>query len=209
MSNRSKGWGIAIAACVGVWLVQNGSENITPPVPSAAQAFAAGPNAYTDAAADPLPPSAPVRLRIPEIDVDTPMTGLGLSAKGTLEVPPASDRNLAGWFREGTTPGAEGTAIVAGHVDNAKGPAVFYALGALKKGDRVEVDREDGRTAVFTIDAIEVYDNADFPDRKVYGERDRAELRLITCGGGFSEKSGYQGNVVAFAHLIGVRGASS
>ncbi|MGW7430402.1 class F sortase [Streptomyces sp. NPDC054861] len=209
MSNRSKGWGIAIAACVGVWLVQNGSENITPPVPSAAQAFAAGPNAYTDAAADPLPPSAPVRLRIPEIDVDTPITGLGLSAKGTLEVPPASDRNLAGWFREGTTPGAEGTAIVAGHVDNAKGPAVFYALGALKKGDRVEVDREDGRTAVFTIDAIEVYDNADFPDRKVYGERDRAELRLITCGGGFSEKSGYQGNVVAFAHLIGVRGASS
>ncbi|MEV4948522.1 class F sortase [Streptomyces sp. NPDC053755] len=209
MSNRSKGWGIAVAACVGVWLVQNGSENVTPPVPSAAQAFAAGPNEHTDAAADPLPPSAPVRLRIPEIDVDTPMTRLGLDPKGSLEVPPASDRNLAGWFGDGTTPGAKGTAIVAGHVDNAQGPAVFYALGALRKGNRVEVDREDGRTAVFTVDAIEVYDNEDFPDRKVYGERDRAELRLITCGGGFSEKSGYQGNVVAFGHLIGVRGTAS
>lgn len=41
MSNRSKGWGIAAAACVGLWLVQNGSEQVTPPVPSAAQAFAA------------------------------------------------------------------------------------------------------------------------------------------------------------------------
>ncbi|MFF9910511.1 class F sortase [Streptomyces sp. NPDC013457] len=205
MSNRSKGWGIAVAACVGIWLVQNGSENVTPPVPSAAQAFAAGPNAHTTAAADPLPPSAPVRLRIPEIDVDTPLMGLGLGPDGSLEVPPADDGNLAGWYEGGTTPGAEGTAIVAGHVDNKRGPAVFYALGALKKGNRIEVDRQDGRTAVFTIDAVEVYPNKAFPDAKVYGRADRAELRVITCGGGFTEKNGYQGNVVAFGHLIGVR----
>ncbi|MGW0117002.1 class F sortase [Streptomyces sp. NPDC003327] len=206
MTNRTKGWGIAVAACVGLWLVQNGSQDVTPPVPTAAQAFAAGPSVHTDAAADPLPPSEPVRLRIPETDVDTPMTGLGLAANGSLDVPPAGDRNLAGWYEDGTTPGAKGTAIVAGHVDNADGPAVFYTLGALKKGHRIEVDRKDGRTAVFTIDAVEVYENDEFPDEKVYGERDRAEIRVITCGGGFSKKGGgYQGNVVAFGHLIGVR----
>ncbi|WP_030210945.1 class F sortase [Streptomyces bikiniensis] len=209
MSNRSKGWGIAVAACVGVWLVQNGSADVTPPVPSAAQAFAAGPSVHTDAAADPLPPSAPVRLRIPETDVDAPVTGLGLAADGSLEVPPAGDRNLAGWYEGGTAPGAKGTAIVAGHVDNAEGPAVFYTLGALKKGHRIEVDREDGRTAVFTVDAVEVYENDAFPDDKVYAEADRAEIRVITCGGGFSKKNGYQGNVVAFGHLIGVRGPAS
>ncbi|MFF0554698.1 class F sortase [Streptomyces sp. NPDC004266] len=205
MSNRSKGWGIAAAACVGIWLVHNGSENVTPPVPSAAQAFAAGPSVHTDAAADPLPPSVPVRLRIPETDVDAPMTRLGLTADGALDVPPAADRNLAGWYADGTAPGARGTAIVAGHVDNADGPAVFYTLGALRKGHRIEVVREDGRTAVFTVDAIEVYDNEHFPDRKVYAEADRAEIRVITCGGGFSKKNGYQGNVVAFGHLIGVK----
>ncbi|MFE0704733.1 class F sortase [Streptomyces sp. NPDC058872] len=205
MSNRSKGWGVALAACVGIWLVQNGSEDVTPPVPSAAQAFAAGPSVHTDAAADPLPASVPVRLRIPETDVDAPVMGLGLAADGSLDVPPAGNRNMAGWYEQGTTPGAEGTAIVAGHVDNAEGPAVFYTLGALKKGHRIEVDREDGRTAVFTVDAIEVYDNQNFPDEKVYAEADRAEIRVITCGGGFSKKSGYQGNVVAFGHLIGVR----
>ncbi|MFJ3584925.1 class F sortase [Streptomyces sp. NPDC090127] len=205
MSSRSKGWGIAAAACVGIWLVQNGSEQVTPPVPSAAQAFAAGPNQHTTAAAAPLPPSDPVRLRVPEIDVDTPMMRLGLDRDGALEVPPAGDRNVAGWYEDGTPPGAEGTAIVAGHVDNAQGPAVFYALGALKKGNRIEVDRVDGRTAVFTIDAVEVYGNEDFPDEKVYGGTGRAEIRVITCGGGFSQKSGYQGNVVAFGHLIGAR----
>ncbi|MFE5731328.1 class F sortase [Streptomyces sp. NPDC056528] len=205
MSNRSKGWGLAVAACVGVWLVQNGAEDVTPPVPSAAQAFAAGPSVHTDAAADPLPPSAPVRLRIPETDVDAPVTRLGLAADGSLDVPPAEDRNLAGWYGGGTAPGAKGTAIVAGHVDNADGPAVFYTLGALKKGHRIEVDREDGRTAVFTVDAVEVYENDAFPDDKVYAEASRAEIRVITCGGGFSKKNGYQGNVVAFGHLIGVR----
>ncbi|WP_328944767.1 class F sortase [Streptomyces sp. NBC_00250] len=205
MSNRSKGWGIAVAVCVGLWLVQNGSEQVTPPVPSAAQAFAAGPSVHTDAAADPLPPSAPVRLRIPETDVDTPMMRLGLAPDGSLDVPPAGNRNMAGWYENGTPPGAKGTAIVAGHVDNADGPAVFYTLGALKKGHRIEVDRQDGRTAVFTVDAVEVYENKEFPDRKVYGEAGRAEIRVITCGGGFSKKNGYQGNVVAYGHLIGVR----
>lgn len=205
MGNRSKGWGIAVAACVGLWLVQNGSEQVTPPVPSAAQAFAAGPSVHTDAAADPLPPSAPVRLRIPETDVDTPMMRLGLASDGSLDVPPAGNRNMAGWYENGTPPGAKGTAIVAGHVDNAEGPAVFYTLGALKKGHRIEVDRQDGRTAVFTVDAVEVYENKDFPDRKVYDEANRAEIRVITCGGGFSKKNGYQGNVVAYGHLIGVR----
>lgn len=203
--SRGKGWGIAVAAVIGVWLVQNGSADVTPPVPSAAEAFAAGPHQHTDAAAPPLPPSAPVRVRIPAIDVDAPVMRLGLAPDGSLEVPPTGNRNVAGWFRDGTPPGAKGTAIIAGHVDNADGPAVFYALGALRKGHRIEVARRDGRTAVFTVDAIEVYDNDRFPDRKVYGPADRAELRVITCGGGFDEETGYQGNVVAYAHLIGAR----
>ncbi|GAA4920816.1 class F sortase [Streptomyces coeruleoprunus] len=202
---RGKGWGLAVAVCVGLWLVQSGARDVTPPVPSAAEAFAAGPGWHTSAAADPLPPSAPVRIRIPGIGVDAPVMRLGLGPDGSLDVPPAGNGNLAGWFAGGTAPGARGTAVMAGHVDNARGPAVFYGLGALKKGQRIEVARLDGRTAVFTVDAVEVYDNDAFPDAKVYGEARRAELRVITCGGGFSPKTGYQGNVVAYAHLIGAR----
>ncbi|MCK8676955.1 class F sortase [Streptomyces lichenis] len=203
---RGKGWGLATAAFVGLWLIQNGSADTTPPVPSAAQAFAAGPHQHTSAAADPLPPAAPYRVRIPDLKVDAPLMRLGLASDGSLEVPPAANRNIAGWYAEGPAPGAEGAAVLAGHVDNDQGPAVFYSLGTLRKGHRVEVDRADGRTAVFTVDAVEVYDNDAFPDDKVYGGADRAELRVITCGGAFDRRSGgYQANVVAFGHLIGVR----
>lgn len=134
-----------------------------------------------------------------------PPTGLALTASGSLDVPPAEKENLAGWYEAGTTPGETGTAIIAGHVDNADGPAVFYDLGALRKGSTVEVDRRDGTTAVFTVDAVEVYRTRDFPDAKVYGAADRPELRVITCGGGYAKATGYQGNVVVFAHLTGSR----
>ncbi|MFF7307338.1 class F sortase [Streptomyces sp. NPDC008137] len=206
------------ALCSGAWLLRHGAETHPPPQPSAAQAHAgqdgqdghdreaeqAG-RAGERHAAPALPPSPPDRIRIPAIRVDAPLTGLGLTKTGSLDAPPAARGNLAGWYEAGTTPGERGTAIVAGHVDNADGPAVFYGLGALTKGSTIEVDRRDGRVAVFTVDAVEAYPAKDFPDQRVYGPARRPELRVITCGGGYSRASGYQGNVVVFAHLTGSR----
>ncbi|MCD7439752.1 class F sortase [Streptomyces lincolnensis] len=197
-----------VALCSGAWLLRSGAETHAPPQPSAAQAHVGrddGParSARYERSAPALPPSPPDRIRIPSIRVDAPLTGLGLTGTGSLDVPPARHENLAGWYEAGTTPGETGTAIVAGHVDNADGPAVFYALGALKKGDAIEVDRRDGGVAVFTVDAVEVYKATGFPDAKVYGAAARPELRVITCGGGYSRTTGYQGNVVVFAHLTG------
>ncbi|MFJ6697640.1 class F sortase [Streptomyces sp. NPDC091272] len=203
---------VVLCALAGLWLVQGGPGSLKePPQPTSAEAFTpghAGREGERQASTTrpvALPRSAPVRLRIPQIRVDTPMMRLGLDAAGGLQAPPAGNPNLAGWYQDGPPPGAPGTAVVAGHVDTADGPAVFYRLGALRKGHTVEVLREDGRTAVFSIDAVEVYDKDEFPDRKVYGRAARAELRVITCGGGFVEGKGYRGNVVAYAHLTRVK----
>ncbi|MER5291754.1 class F sortase [Streptomyces pharetrae] len=193
----------AVALCAGAWLLRAGTTSHAPPQPSAAEAHADP--AAGRPAAPALPPSPPDRIRIPAIRVDAPLTGLGLTRTGSLEVPPAGRPDLAGWYEAGTTPGERGTAIVAGHVDNAEGPAVFYGLGALRRGGTIEVDRRDGSVAVFTVDAVEVYQAKNFPDEKVYGPARRPELRVITCGGGYSRATGYQGNVVVFAHLTGSR----
>lgn len=207
MSQKAKGWLLVVAALAGVWLIRNGADTrLTPPGPASAEAFAAGPELLPGSpVAEPLRPSAPVRIRIPGIRVDAPMMRLGLGPDGSLDVPPAGNTDIVGWYKDGTPPGAKGSAIVAGHVDNAQGPSVFYNLGTLKKGSTVEVLRQDGRTAVFTLDGIEVYDSKDFPDKRVYGASEHASLRLITCGGGFSPSTGYEGNVVAYAHLTSVR----
>ena len=196
------------ALCSGIWLLRDGAASHAPPQPSAAQAARPGRgdgHGGGRSAAPAMAYSVPDRIRIPAIEVDAPLMGLSLTASGSLDVPPAERPDLAGWYEEGTTPGERGTAIVAGHVDNKDGPAVFYSLGALRKGSTIEVDRRDGSVAVFTVDAVEVYQAENFPDRKVYGAADRPELRVITCGGGYSRTTGYRGNVVVFAHLTGSR----
>ncbi|MEU0964867.1 class F sortase [Streptomyces sp. NPDC005917] len=188
----------------GVWLLGPGSgPHTAPPQPSAAEGRLDPGEERLEAPA--LPPSPPTRIRVPAIRVNAPLIGLALTPSGSLDVPPAGNKNLAGWYESGTAPGETGTAIVAGHVDNAEGPAVFYDLGALKRGATIEVDRQDKTVAVFTVDAVEVYQARNFPDEKVYGAAQRPELRVITCGGGYSRATGYQGNVVVFAHLTGSR----
>lgn len=190
-----------VALCSGAWLLHSGGALHAPPQPGAAErVFDPG---TAELAAPALPPSPPLRIRIPSIRVNAPLIGLGLTESGSLDVPPGDDKNLAGWYEAGTTPGETGTAIVAGHVDTTEGPAVFYDLGVLRKGNTIEVDRRDGSVAVFTVDAVEVYSTKNFPDDKVYGAANRPELRVITCGGDYSRTTGYQGNVVVFAHLTG------
>ncbi|MFE2588812.1 class F sortase [Streptomyces anthocyanicus] len=203
-------WGvIALVLLTGLALIRNGSGefDVGPPQPASAAASdtrsAVGDGAA--AGATPLPYSVPDQVSIPAIQVDAPVMGVGLDADGWVDAPPPEDPNLAGWFTGAVSPGEKGTAVVVGHVDNQQGPAVFYGLGALKKGNKVEVHRQDGKTAVFEIYGIEVFEKNNFPGDRVYGSKGSPELRVITCGGGFTKQNGYDGNVVAFARLVEVR----
>ncbi|MFF0301241.1 class F sortase [Streptomyces sp. NPDC004562] len=152
-----------------------------------------------------LPRSPATRIVIPYIGVDADLMDLGLDGERRLTTPPEDKPELAGWYTDGPSPGEPGTAIAVGHLDTNTGPAVFGGLGELKRGKRVEVRRADGRTAVYTVDAIKSYEKDKFPNRLVYGTRNRPELRLITCGGNYDRRTGYSGNVVVFAHLTGTR----
>ncbi|MBC3842513.1 class F sortase [Streptacidiphilus sp. 4-A2] len=119
---------------------------------------------------------------------------------------PFSQPRTAGWLRDSVTPGEAGTAVLVGHVDTRTGPAVMWNLSAVRPGALVEVSRLDGTTALFTVDRLKSYAKAAFPATLVYGPTSDAELRIITCGGGFDRaRQEYTGNVVLFAHLSGVR----
>ncbi|MET7476211.1 class F sortase [Streptomyces sp. NPDC005648] len=154
----------------------------------------------------PLARARPTRVVIPYIGVDAPVIGLGLDRDHRLTAPPEGDARQVGWYRDGPSPGERGTAVLVGHLDTDTGPAVFAGLGELTPGHLVELRRADGRTAVYTVDAVKSYEKAHFPDREVYGARGRPELRLITCGGAYDRRTGYTGNTVVFAHFTAVRG---
>ncbi|MFI7364578.1 class F sortase [Streptomyces sp. NPDC050149] len=153
----------------------------------------------------PLPPPRPLRVDIPALHVSAPLVDLALDSRGKLGVPDPAERNLAGWYRDGVTPGSPGTAIVVAHVDTPTGPAAFAGLDTLRPGATVDVRRADGTVATFRVYAIEEFEKSAFPSDRVYGPTKDAQLRLLTCGGAYDPAAGgYQSNVVAFARLIAV-----
>lgn len=148
-----------------------------------------------------LPESEPVRLSIPAIGVNASFVELGLAPNNEIEIPKGYKE--VGWYIHGPTPGELGPAIVLGHVDSRLGPAVFFSLGQLEPGDTIDIERQDGSTAIFRVDKLERYPQSSFPTDLVYGDINHAGLRLITCSGSYDRESKrYDSNLVVYASLV-------
>lgn len=158
-------------------------------------------------ALDPLPAAgAPRRLVIPALGVAAPVEARGLDADGAVDPPPYDRADTVGWYGGGAEPGAGGTAVLVGHVDTDNRPAVFHGLDAVLPGEQVLVELADGTVAEFTVEDVRLVRRDAFDARKVYGtrQRERAELRLVTCGGGYDRAArAYTANVVVSAYLTG------
>ncbi|MDQ2883286.1 MAG: class F sortase [Actinomycetota bacterium] len=153
-----------------------------------------------------LPRAEPTSIRIPAINVSSPVNVVGLKPDKTMAVPqPGPLYDQAAWYRYSPTPGEIGPSVIIGHIDSAKnGPSVFFNLGELKPGQRIRVTRSDGTTPTFEVDSVHSYPKDAFPQQAVYGDTDYPALRLITCGGSFDRQTRqYLNNTVVFAHLVG------
>lgn len=166
------------------------------PSPTGASAVASGPAQKVLAASDPQ------SLSIPATDTTSELLHLGLREDGSLEVPPEPPGSPAGWYDGSPTPGERGPAVLLGHVNaTGGGPGVFAELRQLRAGDIIEVARQDGTTAKFTVDRGEAYAKDEFPTLKVYGNTPGAELRLITCDGYDPATGTFGDNYVVYATL--------
>ncbi|MEU3844617.1 class F sortase [Streptomyces sp. NPDC028635] len=177
------------------------AANITASTPPPATPTTPTPAASTPAPG-PLPAAEPVRVRIPAAGVDTsPVLELGLAADGTVQVPSVAQADRIGWYREGVTPGQRGPAVLIGHFDTVKGPAVLKDVARVRPGDTITVDRADGSTAVFAVRSLQQVDKRHFPTQRVYGDTTRPELRVITCGGDL--RAGHRpDNIILYADLV-------
>lgn len=170
------------------------------PAPGAAPSPAAtGPGLDTSTG---LTRAKPVQVDIPAIEVSSPLVQLGLNDDRTLEVP--VDYGKAGWFNRGSFPGdPQGPpAVIAGHVDDFSGPAVFARLGELEQDAEIVVIRADNSAAVFRLVDVSTFAKDEFPAQELYAPVPTSELVLITCTGPFDEQArSYEENLVVRARL--------
>jgi sortase (surface protein transpeptidase) len=96
-------------------------------------------------------------------------------------------------------PGAQGAAVVVGHVDLDGLPGVFGRLADARPGTVVSVT-SGGEQVRYRVVRVDRYAKSAFPTDVVYRPSGSAELRLVTCGGRFDPRTGhYDDNVVVQA----------
>ena len=196
---------IAGVATIGVAV----AAQVHAPQPSLTAAGILGP--FGGQAHAPLPRSLPVSVDIPAIGVHSKLLHLGLNPDGTMRVPSIITRaDEAAWYKYSATPGQTGVSVIEGHVDSYRGAAVFFSLGALRPGDRIDVRLANGITAVFRVTGVRQYAKSRFPAKTIYGTAGFPALRLITCGGTFDYSTrSYLSSTVVFASLTSAHQAAA
>jgi len=143
---------------------------------------------------------SPVRLKIPLINVDASIEYVGITKEGEMGVP--SNTLDVGWFDVGPPPGEQGSAVIAGHLDGKNGePGVFTNLNKLKRGDKLYVEDNKGKTIGFIVRESRIYDPG--YANEVFNATSGAHLNLVTCDGiwDYSQKN-YTKRLVIFTDRI-------
>lgn len=145
----------------------------------------------------------PVGLTIDKLGIDAPVGEYGVDSQGRMDVP--DNITEVGWYKFGPSPGEDGSAVLAAHVDLAgPGRGLFYDLEELEPGDTVTVSYSDGSKGEFEVFARSIYLKTDLPLNTIFSRTGKPVLTLVTCGGGFSRSANsYDSNVVVYAVPVG------
>ena len=146
-----------------------------------------------------------LRIKIPELDVDSKVVPVGINPDQSMEIP----SNIAniGWYEPGPSPGDPfGSAVLAGHRDGAEaGRGAFYNLGELDRGDVITLATKTKKMK-FSVLETEILDKRTFAlrSREIFASDGPGVLTLITCGGDYDRgRGGYQANVIVTAKMSG------
>jgi LPXTG-site transpeptidase (sortase) family protein len=201
-------WGLLgalVAICAVVLVARSHGHDKEPPVgttlPPTQESLRLEPSPRATESHAPQPDALqeprPTHIRIPAIGVDARVVRLGLHRDHTMQTP--TDYAETGWYAPGPEPGERGAAVIAGHVDSKSGPAVFYRLGELRRGDAVRITTAGGNVVRFRVTGLEHWPKASFPTKRVFGRTRAATLRLVTCGGAFNGATGhYVDNTIVY-----------
>ncbi|WP_237150932.1 class F sortase [Planococcus plakortidis] len=163
------------------------------------------PAAKSERAANPInelnqPGISPEKLSIPSIGVEAEILHLGVTDTGEMAVPDNGEE--LSWFSPGYRPGQRGRSVIAGHVDDLDGPAVFWDLTELEPGAEILVSGEDRelRFKVHTMESVPL-DLADI--ESVFGYHSSPQLVLITCSGTYDYDRGTrEERLIVYASLM-------
>ena len=119
-------------------------------------------------------------MTIDKIGVSAPVVTEGMDANQVPIVPLEGD--VVAWYDFTAQPGTAGNAVFAGH-KTWNGPAIFYGLDQLQRGDTIRLTGDDGAELDYTVtDSFTVNEN-DPNAVSVMAPTNSAVMTIITCDG--------------------------
>ncbi len=194
---------LAGCAAAGAPLAAAAPEPTQSPSPSPSSSAAVPEIATRDASIGSVQTAAtvaPVRLSIPQLNIDMRIDAMGLDGDGAMALPDnASD---AGWYKFG--PGVAndaGATVIAAHVDSRHdGIGPFSRLKDASTGSVISVAGSDGSTVDYVVTEVRSVGKIDAPMAEVFDRAGDPRLTLVTCGGDFDSSTGhYIDNIILTA----------
>ncbi|PYG01931.1 Sortase family protein [Georgenia satyanarayanai] len=166
-----------------------GPAGVAGPDPGAVTAFAQAPT--------PVPPE---QVTLPGVTAE--IVPVGVLPSGALQLP--EDPARVGWWAAGSMPGqADGTVVLAGHMDGLRRSGAMSALLGVASGDVVALEDSRGR-----VHEYRVVQRSTTPQENLspslFATDGPPRLVLVTCGGTYDERTGrYSENIVVVAEPVG------
>jgi LPXTG-site transpeptidase (sortase) family protein len=155
---------------------------------SAVEVVTSPPPATPSPSAVPTPTPAPTpffaarpyQMTIEKLGVSAPIVAEGMDANQVPIVPLEGD--VVAWYDFTAQPGTTGNAVFAGH-KTWNGPAIFYNLDKLQRGDTIRLTGADGAELDYTVtDSFTVNEN-DPNAVSVMAPTNSAVMTIVTCDG--------------------------
>ena len=144
--------------------------------------------------------SLPLSVRIPSLGLNAEIVHVDLDSQGIVDTP----NTEVGWYKRSAGLGDTGAVVLSGHFIGLGGEkGVFYKLGELQKGERIEVQGSDKRVYTYEVFETELVRTSEFSIKKVYGRKKEPLLHLITCAGSYDSSIGtYSHRTLVYAKYI-------
>jgi len=128
---------------------------------------------------------------LPSINVRARVMSVGVSSKGKIDS--SKNVNDVAWYDGSAKPGQEGQVFINGHSSFASTyRAAFDKLAEVQIGDRVTIERGDGKKITYRVVEVETIGADQVNMKKVLNVPNEAArgLTLMSCSGKFNYRTG-------------------
>lgn len=141
---------------------------------------------------------ADMYLVIPKLYINAPIDPVGVTPTGEMATSPSLQR--IAWYKDGTKPGAPGSAVFAGHYGGPQEVGIFRTIDKLTVGDTFEVRSKSGSSTKYKVYKSATFLVKDVPLQELFNKNDGSYINLVTCVGNWdSAANSYDKRLIVYA----------